>query len=36
MGFSNFSPLGVLIAALLAFAFGFGWHRALEKSWMTR
>ncbi|MAP17650.1 MAG: hypothetical protein CL626_01085 [Aurantimonas sp.] len=35
MGFSNFSPLGVLIAALLAFAFGFGWHRALEKSWMT-
>ncbi|MBB4005084.1 MAG: DUF1761 domain-containing protein [Aurantimonas endophytica] len=35
MSFSNFSPLGVVIAALLAFGFGFAWHRAVEKPWMT-
>ncbi|NDV88371.1 DUF1761 family protein [Aurantimonas aggregata] len=35
MSFTGFSPLGVIVAALLAFAFGFGWHRAVEKSWMT-
>lgn len=35
MGFTSFSPLGVVIAALLAFGFGFAWHRAVEKPWMT-
>ncbi|MEN3794431.1 DUF1761 domain-containing protein [Fulvimarina sp. MAC3] len=35
MGFTNFSPLGVVIAALAAFIFGFFWHRFLEKPWMT-
>ena len=35
MGFTSFSPLAIIIAALLAFGFGFAWHRAVEKPWMT-
>ncbi|RFC62564.1 DUF1761 domain-containing protein [Fulvimarina endophytica] len=35
MGYTNFSALGVLVAALAAFGFGFLWHRFLEKPWMT-
>lgn len=35
MGFTSFSPLAIVIAALLAFGFGFTWHRAVEKPWMT-
>ncbi|MEF2552154.1 DUF1761 domain-containing protein [Aurantimonas sp. A2-1-M11] len=35
MGFSDFNLAGVFVAALLAFVFGFVWHRALEKPWMT-
>lgn len=35
MGFTSFSPLAIVIAALLAFGFGFAWHRAVEKPWMT-
>lgn len=35
MGFTNFSPLGVVLAAILAFVFGFLWHRALERPSMT-
>jgi hypothetical protein len=35
MDFTSFSPLGIVIAALAAFGFGFAWHRALEKPWMT-
>jgi len=35
MGFTSFSPLGVVIAAILAFVFDFGWHRAFERRWMT-
>ena len=35
MGFTSFSPLAIIVAALLAFGFGFAWHRAVEKPWMT-
>ena len=35
MGYTNFSPLGVVVAAILAFVFGFLWHRAVEKTAMT-
>lgn len=31
----QFSILGVVVAALLAFGFGFAWHMAFEKPWMT-
>ena len=35
MGYTNFSAIGVLVAAIAAFVFGFLWHKALEKPWMT-
>ena len=35
MGYTSFSPLGVVLAALLAFVFGFLWHRAMERTSMT-
>lgn len=35
MGFSDIGVVGVLVAAIFAFAFGFVWHRAFEKAWMT-
>ena len=35
MGYANFNVVGVFVAAILAFAFGYGWHQALEKRWMT-
>jgi len=35
MGFAAIDSLATVIAAILAFAFGFAWHRMFEKSWMT-
>ncbi|MDY8109077.1 DUF1761 domain-containing protein [Fulvimarina sp. 2208YS6-2-32] len=35
MGYTNFDPLGVVVAAVAAFLFGFLWHKMLEKPWMT-
>ena len=29
------NPIPSLVAAILAFGFGFLWHRMFEKSWMT-
>lgn len=35
MGFSSVSPVAVVIAAIIAFAFGYAWHSVFAASWMT-
>lgn len=35
MGSLSINVLGIIVAAILAFAFDFGWHHAFERRWMT-